>query len=82
MGSQINVHKCKVMELGKGKKRPSWNYKVGGALIVKTQEKNLDTISLNDLSPEKYIAEITKENYYLKKVPSYYMDENMMKLIV
>ena len=38
-GNDFNAKKCYVMELGKSKRRPKWNYKMGQEEILKTKEE-------------------------------------------
>ncbi len=41
MEMEFALKKCEVMEMGKGVKRPNWNYKIG--LIARAwEEKDLD----------------------------------------
>ena len=36
---KFNAKKCHVLEMGKGKRRPSWTYKMGEAVIAKRREE-------------------------------------------
>ena len=52
----FNAEKCHVMELGKSKRRPKWNYKMGQEVILKTKaEKDLGMVMQDTLSPERHI---------------------------
>ena len=58
----FNPKICKVLEMGKGIKRPSWNYTIGGESLSKPEEeKDLGIIIQRNLSPEKHVSKITRE---------------------
>ena len=82
----FNPKKCKVLEMGKGTMRPSWDYKMGNDTLGKPEEeKDLGIIIQKDLSPEKHIRKITRETYKLLiniRVAFHYMDEEMMKKLI
>ena len=36
---EFDAKKCHIMEMGKSKRRPVWNYKMGEEQILKTEEE-------------------------------------------
>ena len=47
------------MEIGKSKRRPKWNYKIGQEKIPKTkQEKDLGVVIQDTLNPEQHMNKI------------------------
>lgn len=61
-----HLKQYKAMELGTGKKTPSWYYEMVSDLNTKTQD--LGVISKSNLSPEMHTAKITGETYGFKKI--------------
>ena len=50
---EFNAKKCHVMEMGKSKTRPTWEYKMGEEVIMKSrEEKDLGVIVQDSLTPE------------------------------
>ena len=50
-----NAKKCHVMEPGKSKRRPKWNYKMRQEEILKTkEEKDLGVVIQDTLSTERH----------------------------
>jgi len=82
----FNTSKCKIMEFGKSKYRPSQVYTMGNNIIKKTkEEKDLGVNIMDNLSPEKHVNRITAETYNLLrniKVAFTYVDEEMIKKLV
>ena len=82
----FNAKKCHVMELGKSKRRPKWNYKMGQQEILKTkEEKDLGVVIQDILSPEQHINQIFGSTYRTLTnigVAFHYMDKDMMKNIL
>ena len=82
---EFNAKKCKVMELGKSKRRQTRSYTMGDVEIKKTKdEKDLGITISDNLSPEKHVNNIVGATYELlrkMKRAFTYMDEEMMKLI-
>ena len=57
--THTHTHKCHVMEIGKSKRRPKWNYKVGQEEIPKTkEEKDLGVVIQDTLNPEQHINKL------------------------
>ena len=55
----FNAKKCHVMELGKSKRKPKWNYKMGQEEILKTkEEKDLGVVIQDTVSPECHINQL------------------------
>ena len=85
---EFNARKCHAMEIGKSKKRPSWNYKMGGETVTKSkEEKDLGVIIQDTLSPERHINNIFGSTYNLLsniRVAFNYLDKDniMMKKII
>ncbi len=83
---EFNIKKCHVMEMGRSKRRPSWEYKMGGITIPKSkEEKDLGVIIQDTLSPEKHINGIFGSTYNLLaniRVAFNYLDKEMMKKII
>ena len=47
------------MEIGKSKRRPKWNYKIGQEEIPKTkEEKDLGVVIQDTLSPEQHLNKL------------------------
>ena len=80
---KFNVSKCKVMNMGKGKNRPTHKYAIQGREIeVSEGERDLGVLIMPDLSPERHINAIVKSTYALLaniKVAFRYMDKDMFK---
>ena len=56
---EFNTQKCRVLEMGKSKRRPSWTYKMGKAVIAKRrEEKDLGVLIQDNLQPEKHVKQI------------------------
>ena len=50
---EFNAKKCHVMEMGKSQTRPTWEYKMGEEVIMKSrEEKDLGVIVQDSLTPE------------------------------
>ena len=65
---EFNAKKCHVLEIGKSKNRPSWNYKLGEETIRKSnEEKDLGVVIQDTLSPERHINGIFGATYNLLK---------------
>ena len=83
---EFNAKKCHVMELGKSKRRPEWEYKMGEEVIMKSRkEKDLGVVIQDTLTPEQHISEIFGKTYRMLtnvKVAFHYMDKDMMKKII
>ena len=83
---EFNAKKCHVMEIGKSKRRPIWEYKLGEEVIKKSkEEKDLGVIIQDTLSPERHINNIFNNTYRLLtniRVAFNYMDKSMMKKII
>ena len=82
----FNAKKCHVMELGKGKNRPSGIYRMGEGVLQKvSEERDLGVVVQDSLSPEKHINRITGNTYRTVKnmrLAFQYMDENMLKKLI
>ena len=83
---EFNATKCHVLEMGKSKYRPSWDYRIGNNYISKTnKEKDLGIIVTDNLSPEEHINKITGETYGLltrMRIALSYIDEEMLKKVI
>ncbi len=83
---EFNAKKCHVMEMGKSKRRPTFDYKMGRETIVKRrEERDLGVVVQDTLSPEKHINGIFASTYRTLaniRVAFSYMDTNMMKKII
>ena len=83
---EFNAKKCHVMEMGKSKRRPTFDYKMGRETIVKSrEERDLGVVVQDTLSPEKHINGIFASTYRTLaniRVAFSYMDTNMMKKII
>ena len=83
---EFNAKKCHVMEMGKGKRRPVWDYKMGQDTIMKSnKEKDLGVVVQDTLSPERHINGIFGSAYGVLmdvRVAFSYIDKNMMKKIM
>ena len=83
---EFNAKKCHVMEIGKSKRRPSGDYKLGEVIIKKSkEEKDLGVIIQDTLCPERHISNIFNNTYRLLsniRVAFNYMDGSMMKKII
>lgn len=81
---EFNVKKYKVMEVGKGARRPTWNYKLGNNAIGKVnEEKDVGMVIQDNISTEKYIKKTRVETCKLvtnMRVASHHMDEEMMRI--
>ena len=63
---EFNTKKCHTMEMGRSKKRPTWEYKMGGVNILKSkEERDLGVMIQDTLSPEKHINGIFRSTYNL-----------------
>lgn len=82
----FNAKKCRVLEMGKSERRPTWNYKLGSEVVLKgNEEKDLGVIIQDKLLAEKHISRITGETYNLlirMRMVFNYMDEDMMKKLI
>ena len=83
---EFNAKKCHVMEMGKSKRRPTFDYKMGRETILKSrEERDLGIVVQDTLSPEKHINGIFASTYRTLaniRVAFNYMDTNMMKKII
>ena len=83
---EFNAKKCHVLEMGKSKRRPTWDYKLGDNLITKSkEEKDLGVIIQDTLSPERHINGIFGSTYGLLtniRVAFHYLDTIMMNKII
>ena len=83
---EFNTKKCHVMEIGKSKRRPIWDYKLGEDIIMKSkEEKDLGVTMQDTLSPERHISGIFNSTYRLLtniRVSFNYMDTSMMRKII
>ena len=83
---EFNAKKCHVMEIGKSKRRPIWEYKMGDKVITKSkEEKDLGVMIQNNLSPEAHIKRVFGSTYRMLtniRVAFHYMDTSMMKKII
>ena len=83
---EFNAEKCHVMEMGKSKRRPVWDYKMGQEPISKSKkEKDLGVFIQDTLSPGRHISGIFGSAYGLLgdiRVAFYHMDKDMMKKII
>ena len=83
---EFNTRKCHTMEMGKSKRRPTWEYKMGGVNILKSnEEKDLGVMIQDTLSPEKHINNIFGSTYSLLaniRVAFNHLDKEMMKKII
>ena len=54
---EFNAKKCHVMEMGKSKTRPTWEYKMGEEVIMKSREVmgSMGVIVQHSLTPERHI---------------------------
>ena len=79
---EFNDQKCHVLEMGKGKRRPSWTYKMGEAVIAKRrEEKDLGVLIQDNLQSEKQIKQIFDSMYRMLsniRVAFHYMDKESM----
>ena len=75
-----------VMEMGKGGRRPMFNYKLGNNAIGKVNsEKGLGVVIQDNLSVGKHINKITGETYKLvtnMQVVFHHIDEEMMHSLI
>ena len=81
---EFNAKKRHIMELGKSKRRPVWNYiMMGEEQIKKTkEEKDLRVIIQENLNPEKIISMIFGLSYKILtniRVAFHYIDKDVMK---
>ncbi|MPC64514.1 hypothetical protein E2C01_058631 [Portunus trituberculatus] len=78
---EFNGKKCHIMELGKIKRRPIWNYLMGEEQIMNTkEEKDLGVIIQENLSLYKHISKISGLSYKMLtniRVAFHYMDKNI-----
>ena len=83
---EFNAKKCHVMELGKSRRRPIWEYKMGKEVIKKSkEEKDLGVVVQDNLSPEAHIRGVFGSTYRMLtniRVAFHYMDMSMMKKII
>lgn len=83
---EFNAKKCKVLEMGKSKRRPSGNYNMGGEALHKAhEEKDLGVTIQDSLSPEKHINRITGTAYRMvvnMRMAFHYMDKEMVKKLI
>lgn len=81
----FNTAKCKVIQMGKSKYRPDFEYSIAGVKLEKSEsERDLGVVVMSDLSPEKHIATIVRSTYELLaniKVAFKYMDTETFKNI-
>ena len=75
------------MEIGKSKRRPKWNYRIGQEEIPKTkEEKDLGVVIQDTLNPaEQHINKLLGSTYKMLaniRVAYHYMDKDMMKRIL
>ncbi len=61
---EFNARKGHVLEIGKSRMRTSWNYKIGGEILMKSNE-DLIVMILDTLSPERHIHRIFTSAYSL-----------------
>ena len=83
---KFNVKKCHILEIGRSKKRPTWNYTMGDKVMEKRkEEKDLGVIIQDTLSPTRHIDEkyaSTSRMLTNIRVAFRYMDKDMMKKIL
>ena len=84
---EFNAKKCHVMEMGKSKTRPTWEYKMGEEVIMKSrEEKDLGVIVQDSLTPERHningICGLTHRMLMNIRVAFHYMGKDMMKKII
>ena len=71
-----------MLEMGKSKRRPSWTYKMGEAVIAKRrEEKDLRVLIQDNLSPDRHIKQIYRMLSNVR-VAFHYIDKEMMNKIV
>lgn len=82
----FNPKKCHVLNFGKSKRRPMWNYTMGDIPLNKAkEEKDLGVIIQETLGPERHISKIFGTTYNMLtniRVAFHYMDKEMMKKII
>ena len=83
---EFNAKKCHVLEMGRSKHRPTWEYKMGNEIVRKAkEEKDLGIMITDDLSPEKHINKIIGGVYALLtniRVAFNYLHEEMLSKII
>ena len=80
---KFNAEKCRVMKMGRSRRRPVFEYSLGGVQLSESQcEKDLGVCVTSDLSPESHINAIVRSVYALLaniKVAFRYMDKEMFR---
>ena len=84
---EFNVDKSQVMEMGSGRRRPTWTYIVeeGKELRKVQREKDLGVTVQSDIQSESHIDRIYRETYNVIKnigLSFHYMDKEMMRKLV
>ncbi|MCP3680120.1 MAG: reverse transcriptase family protein, partial [Gammaproteobacteria bacterium] len=83
---EFNAKKCKVLEMGKSRRRPKGKYSMGGEVLQEaTEEKDLGVTIQDSLSPEKHINRITGMAYKMvvnMRMAFHYLDEEMVKTLI
>ena len=51
------------MEIGKSKRRPKWNYKIGQEIPKTKEEKDLGVMIQDTLNPEQHINKLFGSTY-------------------
>ena len=83
---EFNAKKCRVLEIGKSRRRPSWDYRMGGEQIIKSkEEKDLGVIIQDTMTPERHIGGIFGATYRMLtniRLAFNYLDKDIMKKII
>ena len=62
---EFNTKKCSVIEMGRGNRRLTKNYKMGNTLISRRmEEKDLGVMFTESLSPEKHLNKVRRNIIY------------------
>ena len=82
----FNARKCHVMEIGRSKNRPTWEYKMGEEVIMKSKEERDSGVMVQDtLTPERHINMVcgsTRKMLMNIRVAFHYLDKDMMNKII
>ena len=80
---RFNVDKCKVMKMGKSRRRPDFEYSLGDVILSESHcGKNLGLCLMPDLSLEEHISAIGKSAYDLLSntgIAFKFMDKEMFR---
>ena len=82
---EFNTQKCRVLEMGKSKRRPSWTYNMGEVIAKRREENDLGVLIQDNLQLDKHMKQIFDSTFRILsniRVAFHYMDKEMMNKMV